>query len=112
MINYLVASERWWQAQRGWNHSSSSSSYSVEITINWLVASKRNGGRLSEVGSRKSCHGRSVVVKDSIVVDILEDKTVNLQNEDGFGFASLLFGYFYRSFQDSRLKTQDLSFKA
>ena len=59
------------------------------------MASKRNGGRLSEVGSRKSCHGRSVVVKDSIVVDILEDKTVNLQNEDGFGFASLLFGYFY-----------------
>ena len=47
-----------------------------------------------------------MVVNDSVVIDILEDKTVNLQNEDGFGFASLLFGYFYRSFQDSRLKTQ------
>ena len=74
--------------------------------IDWLVASERDGGRLSEVGSRKSSHGQSVAIRDSVVIDILEDKTINLQNEDGLGFASLLFGYFYRSFQDSRLKTQ------
>ena len=59
------------------------------------MALERDGGRLSEVGSRKSSHGQSVAVKDSVVINILEDKTINLQNEDGFGFASLLFGYFY-----------------
>ena len=61
------------------------------------MALERDGGRLSEVGSRKSSHGQSVAVKDSMVINILEDKTINLQNEDGFnfGFASLLFGYFY-----------------
>ena len=62
------------------------------------MASERNGGRLSEVGSRKSSYGQSVAVKNLVVINILEDKTINLQNEDGFGFASLLFGYFYRSF--------------
>nr|POF25550.1 hypothetical protein CFP56_64257 [Quercus suber] len=106
MINWLVASERLRQVQQGWNQSSLSSSCSPEITIDWLVASERDGGRLSEVGSRKSSHGQSVAVKDSAVIDILEDKTINLQNEDGFGFASLLFGYFY-----GIVKMQDLSFK-
>ena len=56
------------------------------------MASERNGGRLSEVGSRKSSYGQSVAVKDLMVINILEDKTINLQNEDDFGFASLLFG--------------------
>ena len=62
-----------------------------------LVASERDGGRLREVGSRKSRHGRSVAVRDSAVVDIVEDKAVILDNplpkkkyEDGFGFAWLL----------------------
>ena len=41
-----------------------------------------------------------MAVKDLAVVDIVEDKDVILQNEDGFGFASSLFGYFYGSYQD------------
>ena len=74
------------------------------------MVSERDGGKLSKVGSRKSCHERSVVDRDSVVVDILKDKIVNLQSEDGFGFASSLFGYFFGSFQDSRLKFQGLIF--
>lgn len=58
-----------------------------------LVASERDGGRLREVGSRKSRHGRNVAVRDSAAVDIVEDKTVispqkkKKKSEDGFSFA-------------------------
>ena len=56
--------------------------------IDWLVASERDGDKLNKVGSRKSCHGRSVVVRD-VAVNIVEEKIAILHNEDGFVKTSL-----------------------
>ena len=67
---------------------------------------ERDGGKLSKVRSRKSHHGWSVAVRD-VVVDIVEDKIVILQNENGFSLALYMS---LRSCQDSRLKFQGLIF--
>ena len=76
-----------------------------------LVAWERDGGRLREVGSRKSRHGRSVAVRDSAVVDIVEDKSVILDTppKKNMKMVLVLLGSWILVLcEDLRLKTQVL----